>query len=246
MMMRFSTIEDAIEAIARGQAVIVVDSEDRENEGDFLAAADTIDAQTIHLMITEGRGQLCVPVLPDIANRLQLAPMVEDDSDFSLPRFTIPLDHKACSTGISPLERAHSIRAMVDPNTTAADFIRPGHIFPLIARPGGVLERTGHTESAVDMASMAGLTPAGVLCEISSRDGLNMALRDELLELAERLDMPIVTIDALVEYRQHEHPQEAALLEMVNDMPQPANDMPQAAPAAQQTTASFAQPVPLG
>lgn len=197
----FSRIEDALEAIAQGHLVIVVDSEDRENEGDFVAAAEKVTPQMIHLMITYGRGLVCMPVLPEVARRLHLEPMVAATGDLSVPRFTIPIDHRRCHTGISPLERAYTIQSVIDPESRPADFLRPGHLFPLIARPEGVLARTGHTEATVDLADLAGLTPAGVLCEVCSRDGLNMATRDELLELAAALRIPIITIDALVEYR---------------------------------------------
>jgi 3,4-dihydroxy 2-butanone 4-phosphate synthase / GTP cyclohydrolase II len=201
MRRKFARVEEAIEALAAGRVTIVVDSEDRENEGDFVAAAEAITPQTIHLMVSEGRGQLCMPVMPELAQRLQLTPMVPDNGDDTAPRFTVPVDHRKCSTGISPLERAFTIRAMLDPANRAEDFVRPGHIFPLVARPEGVLRRTGHTEAAVDLARLADLQPAGVLCEICSRDGLNMARRDELMELAAELQMPIVTIDDLVEFR---------------------------------------------
>ncbi|MBW3542630.1 MAG: 3,4-dihydroxy-2-butanone-4-phosphate synthase [Planctomycetes bacterium] len=197
---QFSRIEDAVEAIAAGRMVIVLDSEERENEGDLVAAADALTPHMVHFMITQARGQLCVPVTPETARRLALRTMVGGD-DPSLPKFTIPVDHRRCSTGISPLERAWTIRAMVDEETTPDDFIRPGHVFPLIARAGGVLERPGHTESAVELARMAGRAPAGVLCEICSSDGLNMATRDELLTMSALFGIPIITIDELIENR---------------------------------------------
>jgi 3,4-dihydroxy 2-butanone 4-phosphate synthase/GTP cyclohydrolase II len=214
----FSRIDDAIEAVSTGQIVIVVDSEDRENEGDFLAAADGIDAAAIHFMITHGRGQLCMPITASTAERLELVPMVENAGDVSLPRFTIPLDRNTGTTGISPLERAETIRAIVDPSTRPEDFVRPGHIFPLVARSGGVLERTGHTESAVELARLANLAPAGVLCEICSRDGRNMATRDELFALADEHHLHIITIDDLVEYRQQQCSTESCLVDMVTDL----------------------------
>ena len=202
---RFAGLDEVLCALAAGRTIIVLDSEDRENEGDLLAAAETITPQTIHLMISEARGQLCVPVEPAIARRLGLTPMVET-SDKSVPRFAVPVDHRRCSTGISPLERAFTIREMMKSESGPDDFIRPGHIFPLVARRGGLLERTGHTEAAVDLARMAGLTPAGVLCEVCSADGLNMALCDELFELAAKYRLPMITIDALVEHRRGETP----------------------------------------
>ena len=203
MSPRFSTVEEGIEAIAAGRAAIVLDSESRENEGDFIASAELITPQLINFMVREGRGQLCVPVLPEVAARLDLTLMVPT-SDDSAPQFTIPIDHASCGTGISPLARAISIQFMLSPESKAEDFVRPGHIFPLIARPGGVLQRTGHTEAAVDLARLAGLTPAGVLCEICSRDGRHMATRDELMALATEYRIPILTVDALVEYRRCE------------------------------------------
>jgi 3,4-dihydroxy 2-butanone 4-phosphate synthase/GTP cyclohydrolase II len=218
MKKRFCKVEDAVDAVSRGKVIIVADSEERENEGDFLAAAEAATAQTIHFMITEGRGQLCVPVLPDVASRLELAPMVDTGEDDSLPRFTIPVDHRTCRTGISPSERAFTIRAMLDLASGPADFVRPGHIFPLVARPGGVLQRSGHTESAVDLARLANLTPAGVLCEICSRDGQNMAGREELFEIAARFDLPIITIDDLIEFRRDASCQGYGLLDSVSDI----------------------------
>ena len=200
MKLRFSRIDDALEALAAGRVVIVLDSEDRENEGDFLTAAANITPHTIHFLVSQGRGQLCMPVLPDIARQLDLRPMVADAAGLALPRFAIPVDHVRCHTGISPLERAFTIRAMLEPAAQPADFIRPGHIFPLIARAGGLAERTGHTEAAVDLTRLAGLAPAGVLCEICSRDGMNMAGRDELAALAAEFHLPLITIDALADH----------------------------------------------
>lgn len=203
MGQKFSSIEEGIEAIAAGHAVIVVDSEERENEGDFIAAAETITPQLIDFMVRQGRGQLCVPILPEVAARLELTLMVEG-TDETAPKFTIPIDHHSCGTGISPLSRAISIQYMLDPEARPEHFVRPGHIFPLIARPGGVLQRTGHTEAAIDLTRLAGRTPTGVLCEICSRDGMHMASRDELLEMAHEFGIPIITIDALVEFRGRE------------------------------------------
>jgi 3,4-dihydroxy 2-butanone 4-phosphate synthase/GTP cyclohydrolase II len=169
-------------------------------------------------MITVGRGQLCVPVSTDVARRLQLTPMVPNAPLAGVPRFTIPIDHRTCSTGVSPLERANTIQAMLDPQSGPADFVRPGHVFPLVACAGGVLERTGHTETAVELTQLAGLAPAGVLCEICSRDGRNMALRDELFEIAAEYGLPIVTIDALVDFRRRDAGPETALLDAVAEL----------------------------
>lgn len=205
MRPKFSRVEDGIEAILQGKVVIVVDSEDRENEGDFIAAAETITPATVHFMISQGRGLLCLPVLPDVAERLQLKPMVAENwEEDSGPRFTVPIDHLTNSTGISPYDRAYTISATLDPNSQPGDFRRPGHVFPLVARPEGVLRRDGHTEAAVDLARLAGLTPAGVLCEVCSRDGMHMANRDELLSLAKEFNIRIVTIEDLIEFRRSE------------------------------------------
>jgi 3,4-dihydroxy 2-butanone 4-phosphate synthase/GTP cyclohydrolase II len=199
-MPQFSRIEDALAALAEGRTIVVVDAEDRENEGDFVMAAEKVTAEAIHFMISEGRGQLCTPVLPDTARRLRLKQMVAQRSA-GMPCFTIPVDHALCRTGISPQERSFTVRAIADPDTKPQDFARPGHVFPLIAREGGVLERPGHTEATIDLMRMAGLGPFGLLCEICSRDGKHMAGGDELFELAERFDLPIITIDEVIDVR---------------------------------------------
>ena len=199
-MAGFSRIEEAIEALANGRIVIVADAEERENEGDLLVAAEKVTPESVHFMISEGRGQLCMPLRSEIARRLQLRPMVPNKS-LATPCFAVPVDHRFCRTGISPKERAFTIQMMIDPTTRPDDFVRPGHIFPLIAREGGVLQRPGHTEATVDLMGMAGLTGAGVLCEICSRDGRNMATGDELLQIAETFHLPIITIDEVIRQR---------------------------------------------
>jgi 3,4-dihydroxy 2-butanone 4-phosphate synthase/GTP cyclohydrolase II len=199
-MRSVSSIDAGMGALAAGQILIVVDSEDRENEGDFLAAAEFITPEMIHFMTSQGRGQLCMPVSPDIAARLQLTPIVPR-RDPGSPCFTVPVDLHDCKTGISPRERARTIRAMLDPYSRPQDFIRPGHVFALIAQEGGVLTRPGHTEASVDLARLAGLAAAGVLCEICSRDGNDMARGEELWQLADEFDLTIITIDDLIEYR---------------------------------------------
>jgi 3,4-dihydroxy 2-butanone 4-phosphate synthase/GTP cyclohydrolase II len=196
---QFSKVEDAIQAIADGRAVIVVDAEDRENEGDFVAAAETITPELVEFMITEGRGLLCMPVMPDLAERLNLHPVVELNTAPHKTPFLIQVDHKSCQTGITAAERALTIRAMVDPNARASDFVRPGHVMPLLARVGGVLRRAGHTEATVDLARLAGLAPAGVLIEIL--DGTGRASREKLHEIARRFNLPIVSIEELIRYR---------------------------------------------
>jgi 3,4-dihydroxy 2-butanone 4-phosphate synthase/GTP cyclohydrolase II len=202
MPRHFCTVEQGIQALSAGRVVIVLDSEDRENEGDFLALAETITPATIHFMAQRGCGQLCVPVAAEIARRLQLQPMPANHADPEGTAFAVPVDHVECKTGISPVERVRTIRALLEPTTGPADFIRPGHVFPLIARDGGVLRRAGHTEAAVDLARLAGMAPAGVLCEICSRDGRHMADQAELLEIADEFDLPLLTIDDLIRYRQ--------------------------------------------
>lgn len=198
---RFITVEAALEKLAEGRILIVLDSEDRENEGDFLAAAELMTPESVHFMITYGRGQVCQPVSPEVAARLNVQPLVPADELEGAACFAMPLDHRSCETGISPAERALTMRAIADPSSRPEDFLRPGHIFPLIAQGGGVLARPGHTESAVDLAAMAGLAPSGVLCEICSCDGCNMAGVPELTQLSRDHDLPIVTIDSLIEYR---------------------------------------------
>lgn len=196
----FSRIEDALEALESGLVTIVVDSEERENEGDFVAAADRVTPEMIHFLISHGRGQVCMPVTLETAERLDFVPMVAG-LGHDMPNFTLPIDHIACRTGISPVERCATIQAIMDEGSSPQDFARPGHMFPLIARDGGVLVRQGHTEASVDLVKMAGLRPGAVLCEICSSDGRHMARRDELLNLARDCRIPIITIDALIEYR---------------------------------------------
>jgi len=196
----FSSIDQAVEAITRGECIIVVDAEDRENEGDFVCAAEKISPETVNFMITYGRGQLCMPILPPVSKRLDLAPMVEDNTAPLGTNFTVPVDHRSARTGITAGERAATIQAICDPNSRPADFVRPGHLFPLVAKEGGVLRRAGHTEAAVDLARLAGLTPAGVLCEILDDRG-DRANRDDLLQLAQKNNLAIISIEQLIAYR---------------------------------------------
>lgn len=195
----FSKIEDALDAIAAGRVVIVVDDETRENEGDFVVAAEKVTPETIAFMISHGGGQLCMPIMPDLARRLELHPMVEMNTAPHRTPFTVPVDHAGCRTGISAEERARTIRAIIDPATRPADLVRPGHLFPLVAMEGGVLRRAGHTEATVDLARLSGLQPAGVLIEIL--DGIHVASRGRLHEIAARFDLPIVSIEMLIGYR---------------------------------------------
>ncbi|MGI9430437.1 MAG: 3,4-dihydroxy-2-butanone-4-phosphate synthase [Bythopirellula sp.] len=199
-MSSFSTIEEAVEAIRRGEIVIVVDAEDRENEGDFICAAEKITPAAVNFMITHGRGQLCMPILPEVSQRLRLAPMVEDNTAPLGTNYTIPVDHRTSRTGITAAERATTISALCDPQSLPTDFHRPGHLFPLVAKAGGVLRRAGHTEAAVDLARMSGLNPSGVLCEILDEQG-DRATRDELRKLATKFELPIISIEQLIAYR---------------------------------------------
>ena len=200
MPSRFSTIEAATAAIGRGAAVIVVDAEDRENEGDFVCAAEKATPEIVNFMIREGRGQVCMPILPDVARRLDLPMMVEANSTPLGTAFTVPVDHKTARTGITAAERATAIAAILDPDTKPSDLVRPGHLFPLVAKEGGVLRRAGHTEAAVDLARLAGLAPAGVLCEILDESG-NRADREALFALAAKHGLEIISIEQLIRHR---------------------------------------------
>lgn len=204
----FSTIETAIEATANGKVLIIVDSVEREDEGDFFIAAEAITPSAVHFMISEGRGQLCMPLFPELATKLVLEPMVPSNRDKEQPRFAIPVDHCSCRSGISPQERSLTIRAMIDSTSRPEDFTRPGHVFPLLAEPSGVLSRIGHTEAAVDLCRLAGLSGAGVICEVCSRDGMGMARRPELHQIANQFGLHIITIDDLVQYRERTYPRQ--------------------------------------
>lgn len=197
---RLSSVEAAVEAIAAGRIVIVMDAEDRENEGDFICAAEKVTPEIVNFMITRGRGQLCMPVLPEVSRRLELRSMVDENTAPLGTNYTIPVDHYTCRTGITARERADTILAIVTPHSKPSDFFRPGHLFPLIAKEGGVLRRAGHTEAAVDLARMAALQPAGVLCEILDDRG-NRASREQLYRLAAQFGLEIITIESLIRYR---------------------------------------------
>ena len=200
MAERFSSVEAAIEAYRRGQIVIVVDAEDRENEGDFVCAATAANTEKVNFMLRHGRGQVCMSILPDVAKRLDLPMMVETSSAPLGTAFTVPVDHRSARTGITAGERATAIAAILDPASTPADFVRPGHLFPLVAKEGGVLRRAGHTEATVDLARLAGLPPAGVLCEILDETG-NRAGPDDLLALAKEHGLEMISIEELIRYR---------------------------------------------
>jgi 3,4-dihydroxy 2-butanone 4-phosphate synthase / GTP cyclohydrolase II len=196
----FHRIEEALEDLRQGKAVIVVDDEDRENEGDFVCMAEAATPEMINFMITHGRGLVCVPVTEEHATRLQLHPMVKSNTDKQGTAFTVSIDEGSTHTGISAHERSLTVLAMLDDQKTAEDFRRPGHIFPLIAKSGGVLRRAGHTEAAVDLARLAGGKPAGVICEIMNEDG-SMARLPQLVEIARRFDLKLITIADLIAYR---------------------------------------------
>jgi len=197
----FDSIRDAIEDIGAGRLVIVVDDEDRENEGDFIGAADRITPEMINFMATHGRGLICAPITRERAQALELDMMVDTDSSLFNTPFTVSVDLKSgTTTGISAADRARTIQALADPSTRPLDLGRPGHVFPLRAQTGGVLRRAGHTEAAVDLARMAGCAPVGVLVEIMNADG-TMARTPDLLEMAGEFDMRIITIKDLIAYR---------------------------------------------
>ncbi|MBU4553743.1 MAG: bifunctional 3,4-dihydroxy-2-butanone-4-phosphate synthase/GTP cyclohydrolase II, partial [Firmicutes bacterium] len=198
--MRFSTIEEAIEDYRRGKLLVVVDDEDRENEGDLVVAAEKVTPEAINFMAKFGRGLVCMPVTGELAERLDLNPMVVNNTDPHSTAFTVSVDAQGTTTGISAYERALTVTKIIDPQTKAGDLRRPGHIFPLRAKEGGVLRRAGHTEAAVDLARLAGLYPAGVICEIMKEDGA-MARVPELLEFVEEHGLRIITIADLIRYR---------------------------------------------
>lgn len=195
-----STIESAIEVIAQGKVVIVMDDENRENEGDFICAAEKVTPEIVNFMITHGRGLLCAAVLPEVCQRLELPPIVEHNTAPLGTNFTVPVDHCTCRTGITAEERARTIRRLVEPTSHPREFVRPGHVYPLRAMEGGVLRRAGHTEAAVDLARLAGLRPAGVLCEILNAQG-DRASREELYQLADQFGLEIITIEDLIRFR---------------------------------------------
>ncbi len=198
----FDSIESAIDDIRLGKLVIVVDDEDRENEGDFIGAAHTVTPEIINFMSMYGRGLICAPLSEDRCNELNLQPMVPDNTSLHETAFTVSIDllGNGCTTGISAHDRAKTIQALVNPGTRPEDLGRPGHIFPLRAKKGGVLRRSGHTEAAIDMARMAGFDPAGVLVEIMNEDG-SMARLPQLKETAKKFGLKLISIKDLIEYR---------------------------------------------
>lgn len=201
-MSDFASIEDAVEDIRQGKLIVVVDDEDRENEGDLIAAASKATPEMINFIVKHGRGLLCAPITKERAEELQLPPMVERNTEKHGTAFTVSVDYKhGTTTGISAFDRAKTILSLVDPSTRPDDLARPGHIFPLVAKKGGVLRRAGHTEATVDLARLAGLYPAGLLCEIMDADG-SMARLSRLKEIAKEFSLKIITIKDLIAYRQ--------------------------------------------
>ncbi|MCH5216241.1 MAG: bifunctional 3,4-dihydroxy-2-butanone-4-phosphate synthase/GTP cyclohydrolase II [Muribaculaceae bacterium] len=201
MDIKLNTIEDALEQIKKGGFIIVVDDEDRENEGDFIIAAEHITADAVNFMLTQGRGVLCATVTQERCKQLDLNMQVSDNTSILGTPFTVTIDLlEGCTTGVSMHDRAATIRALANPNTKASDFGRPGHINPLRARDGGVLERPGHTEAGVDITRLAGLYPAAALIEIINPDG-TMARLPQLMEVAKRYGFPIISIKDLIAYR---------------------------------------------
>tara|TARA_B100001059_G_scaffold11651_1_gene9428 strand:+ start:538 stop:1665 length:1128 start_codon:yes stop_codon:yes gene_type:complete len=199
---KLDNISDAIEDVRQGKIIIVVDDENRENEGDFICAADLVTPELINFMAKHARGLICTPITEKRSRKLNLYPMVSNNTDPMDTAFTVSVDLKGSgvTSGISASDRSKTIKAIVDNDTKPDDLARPGHIFPLIAKDGGVLRRTGHTEAAIDFARLAGCSPAGVICEIMSEDG-SMARVPELIKVAKKLDLKIVSIEDLVAYR---------------------------------------------
>ena len=199
---KLNTIEEAIQDIKAGKVIIVVDDEDRENEGDFLAAAELVTPEMINFMATHGRGLICTPLTEKRCKELDLHMMVTNNTDHMETAFTVSVDLKGqgVTTGISAADRSKTVQALINANTKPYDLARPGHIFPLVAKEGGVLRRTGHTEAAIDFARLAGLQPAGVIVEIMNEDG-TMARLPQLIKVAEKFDLKIVSIEDLVAYR---------------------------------------------
>lgn len=199
----FNKIEEALESLKTGKMIIVLDDEDRENEGDLVMLAEKVKADDVNFMAKEGRGLICVPVDEDIADRLSFNPMVFENKESNKCNFTVSVDYvTGTTTGISASDRAKTIQAIADYTSAADDFVRPGHIFPLRAKKGGVLVRAGHTEAAVDLAQLAGVAPVAVICEIASEDG-EMMRKDELIKFAKNHGLLIITIKDLIEYRRH-------------------------------------------
>ena len=198
-MSGFSTIQSAVDALARGEVIIVVDAEDRENEGDFICSAEKATPAAINFILS-GRGEFCVPMLPDACRRLQLSPIVDTNTAPLQTSFLTPIDHRSAKTGITVDERCRTVRELANPDSVVGDFVRPGHVHPLLAKEGGVLRRAGHTEAAVDLCRMAGCAPCGVLSEILDEQG-DRASREYLSALAQKHNLKIISIEQLIAHR---------------------------------------------
>lgn len=198
-----NTMDDALTALREGRLVIVLDASDRENEGDFIGAAESVTPEQVEFMLRVGRGVLCAPMTQETADRLRLSPLVDAESNSSLNHtpFLTPIDHREAGTGVSAESRAKTLRALADPDSQSRDFVRPGHLYPLLAKEGGVLRRAGHTEATVDLLRIASLKPVGVLIEILSQKHGGMADFAELQELSSQYNIPIITIEDLIRYR---------------------------------------------
>ena len=216
MSNRFNTIEEALEDLRAGKVIMCVDDPDRENEGDFICAAEFATTENVNLMAVWARGLICTPMSIEVANRLALPPMVSENTDNHETAFTVSIDHVDTTTGISAAERGYTARMCVDPAAQPTDFRRPGHMFPLIAKPGGVLERNGHTEATVDLCRLAGLRECGLCCEIMKDDGTMMRTA-ELKELAAKLGLKLISIKQLQAYRKRTE----ILVEQVADCAMP-------------------------
>ena len=199
-MFKFNDIEDAVADIRAGKIIIVIDDEDRENEGDLVMAAEKVTGEAINFMATYGKGLICTPMEEQILKELQINSMVENNTDNHETAFTVSVDYKDTTTGISAYERALTISKLLENGVKPEDFRRPGHVFPLAAKKNGVLERTGHTEAAVDLAKLAGLKGAGVICEVMKEDG-HMARTEDLIKMAKEHNLKIITVKSLLEYR---------------------------------------------
>ena len=204
MNYQYNTIEEAISDLKAGKIILVTDDEDRENEGDMICAAEFATQENINMMAVHAKGLICTPMSNDIAKKLNLFPMVAENTDNHETAFTVSIDHKSTSTGISAVERSITVRACVDSSSRPEDFRRPGHVFPLIARKGGVLVRNGHTEATVDLCRLAGLKECGLCCEIMDDDGTMMRTK-KLWTLAKKFNLKFITIKSLQDYlRLHE------------------------------------------
>ena len=217
--MKLNSIKEAIIDVKAGKMVIVIDNEDRENEGDFIIASEKAKVEDINFMIKEGRGLLCISINNDTANQLHLTPMVSDNTSSHETNFTVSVDAiKNTSTGISAKDRWHTIQTIINDKSTKGDLARPGHMFPLVAKDGGVLQRAGHTEAAMDLAKLAGLKPSALLVEIVDDDG-SMARKPSLLKIAKKYNMKVISISDLIAYRKKYD----KLVEQISSVPFPTN-----------------------